>query len=193
MIPGNAQPVLLGSSQTQVTSNQDGLASVVPSPGNVGPCDVFITAGAGVATATFHMENLAAIVTLSPKQNPAKVQPRRPIPNHRLADDSTNAISLFAIAGDVPSGVPTVDSEASKPDMPGDVDRSNEEPQIYEPSALADPLAAKDLKKAFPSHAQTLPEERKGPPAALASPATGGWSPVDKRSCRALVGGSRLF
>ena len=37
----SGQSVLLGSSQTQVVTTQDGLALIMPSAGNVGPCDVF--------------------------------------------------------------------------------------------------------------------------------------------------------
>ena len=49
-VPENGMPVILGSSQTQVVSTQDGLASIVPSAGSVGPCDVFITVSAGRST-----------------------------------------------------------------------------------------------------------------------------------------------
>ena len=66
-----AIPVLLGSSQAQVVSDQNGLASIVPSAGNVGPCDVFIAVSAGHSTVQFQMENLAAIV-LPPKNIPRK-------------------------------------------------------------------------------------------------------------------------
>src|ERR1035437_10056238 len=60
-IRGNGMPVFLGSSQTQVVSTQDGLASIVPSVGSVGPCDVFITVSAGQSTAQLQMESVAAI------------------------------------------------------------------------------------------------------------------------------------
>jgi hypothetical protein len=58
---GNGSPVLLGSSQTQVVSAQDGTASIVPSAESVGPCDVFVKVSAGASTVQFQMENLAAI------------------------------------------------------------------------------------------------------------------------------------
>ncbi len=59
----NGMPVILGSSQTQVVSTQDGLASMVPSAGSVGPCDVYLTVSAGHSTAQVQMESVAAIVT----------------------------------------------------------------------------------------------------------------------------------
>ncbi|MGA9801928.1 MAG: IPT/TIG domain-containing protein, partial [Terriglobales bacterium] len=67
----NGMPVLLGSSQVPVATDQNGLAAIVPSAGNVGPCDVFITVSAGQSTAQLQMESLAAIVTGS-TNGPAK-------------------------------------------------------------------------------------------------------------------------
>ena len=62
----NGLPILLGSSQAQVVTTQDGLASIVPSAGNAGPCDLFIAVSAGASTAQFQMENLATIVPMLP-------------------------------------------------------------------------------------------------------------------------------
>ncbi len=62
-VPENGVPVILGSSQARVASTQDGLASMVPSAGSVGPCDVFITVSAGSSTAQVQMESVAAMVT----------------------------------------------------------------------------------------------------------------------------------
>jgi hypothetical protein len=59
----NGMPVILGSSQAQVVSTQDGLASIVPSAGSVGPRDVFITVGAGSSIVQVQMESAAAIAT----------------------------------------------------------------------------------------------------------------------------------
>jgi hypothetical protein len=55
-------PVILGSSSAQVASAQDGLASITPSAGSVGPCDVFIAVSAGSSSAQLQMETVAAIV-----------------------------------------------------------------------------------------------------------------------------------
>jgi hypothetical protein len=65
--PTGGLPVILGSSQAQVVTTQDGLASIVPSARNVGPCDVFIAVTAGAATTQFQLESLAAIVPEQPK------------------------------------------------------------------------------------------------------------------------------
>jgi hypothetical protein len=69
---GNGSPILLGSSQAQLVSAQDGTASIVPSAENVGPCAVFITVSAGQSTAQLQMESLAAIVPEQPQSSPAK-------------------------------------------------------------------------------------------------------------------------
>ena len=58
---GDGLPVILGSSQMQVVTTPDGLASIQPSAGNVGPCDLFVVVSAGPAIAEFQMENLAPI------------------------------------------------------------------------------------------------------------------------------------
>ncbi len=61
-VPESGMPVVLGSSQAQVVSAQDGLASITPSGGSVGPCDVFIAVSAGSSSAQLQMETVAAIV-----------------------------------------------------------------------------------------------------------------------------------
>ena len=72
---GNGVPVLLGSSQAQVATDQNGLASIVPSAENVGPCDIFIAVTAGPSSAHFQLENLAAIVLPQPVTGNTKAPP----------------------------------------------------------------------------------------------------------------------
>jgi len=92
----NGMPILLGSSQAQIVSAQDGTASIVPSAGNVGPCDVFITVTAGPSTVQLQMENVAAIV-------PAQ-------PNHRAGAPAPPAtrVPRFAATTSPPQGAPAV-------------------------------------------------------------------------------------
>src|SRR5208282_712576 len=73
-VPENGMPVLLGSSAAQVMSAQDGLASIVPTVGSVGPCDVFITASAGRSTAQFQMASLPAIAPGPSKNSGTKAR-----------------------------------------------------------------------------------------------------------------------
>ncbi len=120
-VPENGMPVILGSSQTQVVSTQDGLASVVPSAGSVGPCDVFITVSAGRSTAQVQMENVAAIVTGPTNHGGVKVGPvRRGLHFGPQTDSQTSALQglpdmLFA----VPEGALVGDAAASQSSCSG--------------------------------------------------------------------------
>ena len=73
-VPEKGMPVVLGSSQTQVVSAQDGLVSIVPSAGGEGPCDVFIAVSAGPSTTQLQMETVAAIVVAQPTSGGGKAQ-----------------------------------------------------------------------------------------------------------------------
>ena len=57
----DGSPVILGTSQSQVATDQNGLASITPSAGNVGPCDVYLVISAGVSVAQFELENVDPI------------------------------------------------------------------------------------------------------------------------------------
>ncbi len=76
LLQSEGDPVLLGSSQAQVVTDENGLASITPSAANVGPCDVFIAVSAGHAMLQFQLENLAGIA-LPPRNIPIKT-PRPP-------------------------------------------------------------------------------------------------------------------
>jgi len=64
---GNGMPIILGSSQAQAVSTQDGLAPIVPSAGNAEPCVVFIAVSAGASAAQFQLESSAALVPFVPR------------------------------------------------------------------------------------------------------------------------------
>ncbi len=87
-VPEDGMPVILGSSQAQVVSTQDGLASMVPSAGSVGPCDVFITASAGSSTVQVQMENVAAMAPGPTNNGGAKGGPVRRGPHFGPQTDS---------------------------------------------------------------------------------------------------------
>jgi hypothetical protein len=65
----NGVPVILGTSQAQVMSDEFGLASLVPIVGSVGPCDVFVGVNAAGNSAQFQMESVAAIMSFLPPRN----------------------------------------------------------------------------------------------------------------------------
>ena len=93
-------PIILGSSQVQVVTTQDGLASIVPSAGNVGPCAVFITVSAGASAAQFQMESLAAIVPPMPGSSRSG-RPKAPIVGR-----GPEFASQAAASPGVPTGTP---------------------------------------------------------------------------------------
>ncbi len=120
---GQGVPIILGSSQSQTVTAQDGTASIVPSAENVGPCAVFITVTAGTATAQLQMENLALIVPDQPQ--PANPTPRGPSQLHfgeqpSASQDAT--VPLFVVPEVSP--IEAAASEAA----PGEVPPSNESP-----------------------------------------------------------------
>jgi len=160
-VPENGLPVLLGSSQTQVVSAQDGVASIVPSAGSVGPCGVFITVSAGQSTAEFQMESVAAIVLGS---QPKNGHPKTPsVPRGRQFGAPTAASQsvpdmLFVFPQGDSGNEPTVDSNASAcPESPADdacPDRRapaaaspESESSAPPPSARSKPAKAKAAKK----------------------------------------------
>jgi hypothetical protein len=102
---GEDVPIILGSSQAQVVSAQDGTASIAPSTGTVGPCDVFITASAGQLNAQFEMESVAAIVPAPPQNAGARTAA---MPHHSRIEPSP--------AGAMPGAVSTPEALFSVPE-----------------------------------------------------------------------------
>ncbi|MFZ3264354.1 MAG: Ig-like domain-containing protein [Terriglobales bacterium] len=64
---GNGMPIILGTSQTQVATDQNGLASIIPTVGSLSPCDAYITVTAGGSIAQFELESVVPI-TATPEQ-----------------------------------------------------------------------------------------------------------------------------
>jgi len=209
-VPENGMPVILGSSQAQVVSSQDGLASIVPSAGSVGPCDVFITVSAGQSTAEFQMESVAAIVLGPAPKNGRPKTPSAPrgwqFGAPTAAPQSVPEI-LFAFPQGDSGNEPAVDSNASAcpespaddacPDQKGPAAANPEsENSMPPPSVRSKPAKAKAPKKVVPAESDVAP-------AALnpvesqsnisPSPSSSRWFLADKRSCRALAGDGPLF
>jgi hypothetical protein len=114
-VPENGLPVILGSSQRQVVSTQDGLASILPSAGSVGQCDVFITVSAGRSTAQFQMESVVGIVTAQPKNSDASAPTTRRSPQFNWQDSTPPGAPevLFAVPEGFSSNEPAMDSHAT--------------------------------------------------------------------------------
>jgi hypothetical protein len=199
----NELPVLLGSSQAQVVTAQNGLASIVPSAGSVGPCDVFITASAGVSIAQFQMESLAPIVPITivpitiaptagpaqPGNSPAPALPRAHPSGTQAAPPQGVPELLFAVPEVAPSNPPASDSPEDAP--PGDCSKSRAD------SASADPAPPCAKSNRAATEAPPKIVEAKGEIEVAPAPssvevqpplASGSWQPADKRSCRVLAG-----
>ncbi|MGB6385577.1 MAG: hypothetical protein WBD25_14885 [Terriglobales bacterium] len=111
-------PIILGTSQAQVATAQNGLASIMPSAENLGPCDVFITVNAGASTDQFQLENLAAIVFPLPPKNvgivvKAPSPTRVPQFSSQIAAPQNTSTVLFAAPQGIPNNDPAVDAHAS--------------------------------------------------------------------------------
>jgi hypothetical protein len=216
-VPENGLPVILGSSQTQVVSTQDGLASIVPSAGSVGPCDVFVTVSAGQSTAQFQMESVAAIVSApAPKTG----RPKTPsAPRGRQFGAPTAALQsvpamLFAVPQGDPGNEPPVDSNASAcPESPADDACSDQkgpaaanpesENSVPAPSARPKRAKTKASKKvvrvesgvaAIVAPSADIPStDAKSKVQIQSQPSSSTSFPEDKRSCQVLAGDGPLF
>ena len=206
---GNGLPVLLGSSQAQVVSNQDGLASIVPSVGSVGPCDVFITVSAGRSTLYLQMESVTALASGQPKNIRASTPTMRHgpyfvlnsgsqtsapqnvpevlivVPEGTLNNDSPQDSHVSACpklsAGDASSG------QGSLPPNPA----GNE--NFSPPCASSKPDEAKAPKKVMQVETDVALANVPSPMGAKSKLASSSWLPGDKRSCRLLAGDGRIF
>jgi hypothetical protein len=203
---GGGTPVLLGSSQAQVVSDQNGLASIVPSAENVGPCDVFITVSAGSASTQFQMESLAAMVPEQPVTGPAKVpapQPGRHSVSNSASQTSVPQVplgTLFVYPEGIPNDDPPPDSQANTgPDLSTDGVSSDREvsgppvPAVSErphspPSESLKPAETKATKNAAQAEIDIAPTNAPSPAEAQPEPAASSRLSDDKRSCRELAG-----
>lgn len=198
-------PVILGSSQAQLVTTQDGLASIVPSAGNVGPCDLFITVSAAALVAQFQMESLAAIVPItvlaqsnnSPAQVPAaQRQPQFGAPAAALQPTPD---VLFAVPEVAPTNDPAPDPPPSDSKQSAD-DASAEHPcaagsspegsknSISPPCAKSKPVELKAPDRVVPVEIEVVPQKAPTPVQTQPIPASSTWLPEDKRSCRVLAG-----
>ena len=203
-------PVILGSSQAQVVTTQDGLASIVPTPGNAGPCDVFVAVTAGATTTQFHMESLAAIIPEQPKNIGVQSAAASPGAHFDLQTSAPQpaAAPLFAVPqGDLTTS-PAVDppistcADPAANDACGDHEISTtstpaqstmNERAVSEPGLRSKPevkaiekVAGLEIDSSAPAKAVIpLP----APSAAHSSKAP----PDDKRSCRTLAGDGPFF
>ena len=217
--PGG-QSIVLGASQAQAVTAQDGTSSIVPSAGSVGVCDLFIVVSTGNASSQFQLESLAPIVLSQPQivADPARATPiDRSFAVQTLAPQPLPAM-LNEVPESIPLDVPAANqADCSQPrqggsavattfagngtpcDSPSEskADTSPDEP----PAPSADPPSQKHppSEKRSPT-AGTTPPPSEVPSASLPSAsdppvivAPSAWIMEDKRSCRFAQTGAQLF
>jgi hypothetical protein len=205
-VPENGLPVILGSSQAQVVSTEDGLASIVPSAGSVGPCEVFIAVSAGRSSSQFQMENVVGIVTGQPKNSGAKA----PTTRRGLQFNWQNSTPLgapqvlFAVPEGFSSNEPAADSHTTAcSDSSADdaCDRGAASPSSAGNETPVSPKSAKSkpAEAKVPKKPAVRVEKDRVPPIAASSvqppanPVSSSKPPEDKRSCRVLAEDGILF
>jgi hypothetical protein len=203
---GDGMPILLGSSQAQIASDQNGLASILPSTGNVGPCDVFIVVSAGAASVQFQMESLAAIVPEQPVAGPTTVPASRPDPHfvsnfgpQTSATQSATGI-LFVFPESSPNDDPPPDSQVStSPELSAESVSADlsasvspvsalSKISVSSPSASLKPVDAEVPKQVERIENGISPANVPSPVKTQPDPASSKRLPEDKRSCRELAG-----
>jgi len=105
-------PVILGTSQTQVITGQDGLASIVPTVGSLGPCNAFITVTAGSATAQFELENVDPLTQQQPPKKSGGASAARSTMHFDAASASAQSPVAASILFAVPQEMPSADQPA---------------------------------------------------------------------------------
>jgi hypothetical protein len=186
------QPVLLGSSQAQVVTSQDGIASIVPSAGNVGPCDVFVAVSAGHSAVQFQMENLAAMVPVVPVGRPRPRISSREVSVGSAEPAVVGApVALFAVPQREVGAESAPESHASSPEHPAEELTSASAPTgtaVDEKS-----MSETEVRVRARSDKKKRPESQKKIAGFEAAPASVRLTPEDKRSCRALAEDGVVF
>src|SRR5208283_751117 len=158
----DGMPVILGTSQTQVVTGQDGLASIVPTVGSLGPCDAFITVTAGNAAAQFELENVDPLAAQPPPKKNGRTAPSRSVVRFDAAAVSAQPLGTASILFAVPQEMPSPDQPAAACS-----DSSQEAPC----EAASDTAISGTAEIAQPGIAaptpEALPQEQSGPQSAL--------------------------
>jgi hypothetical protein len=130
--PQDAQPVILGTSTTQATTDQTGQAAITPTVGNLGPCDALITVTAGAAIAQFELEDVDALPSTeqpAPKQRGSHAMPFIPFFGEPVITPQQPSVELFAVPQEMPAAeAPPADGTEPAPADPQSADPPPAEP-----------------------------------------------------------------
>jgi hypothetical protein len=144
-------PVILGTSQAQAVTDQNGLASIVPTVGSLGPCEIYIVVTAAGLTVQIELESTDPIASgqLPPKQrNKVRVPERKPdVDATAQPAPPTAATGFFA----VPEALPAPSDPLVNPpdDPPGYPSRDPSNDPHSDP--LSDPSASPATAPPLPS------------------------------------------
>jgi hypothetical protein len=144
-------PVILGTSQTQVVTGPDGLASITPTVGGLGPCNAFISATAGSATDQFELQNVDALLANQPpsQSNSPSHPSHNAAPVMAAPAPPVGALitALFAVPQEAPAADPQPSAcSGSAPDSTcdGSQDSSLSGAAGQEPSASETTVTVRD-------------------------------------------------
>ncbi len=118
--PQDGQPIILGTSTMQVATDQNGVATITPTVGNLGPCDALIVVTAGFATMQFDLENVDALPSTEqppPLKRPiSHAMPFIPFFSWPAPVPQGASVELFAIPQEMPAAeAPLSDAPAADP------------------------------------------------------------------------------
>jgi hypothetical protein len=169
-------PVILGTSQTQVASDQNGLASITPTVGTLGPCDAFIIVTAGIATAQYELENVDALPSALPPPVRQAASPRTlfilPPPSVAPSASPADVSPEFVAIPDfifTPAQDPPADDSSSVGDSSSTHSNSDDADAPGAPSVV--PSIVPSSEEAQPPSA-TPPASQNPQPSALPGPST---------------------
>jgi hypothetical protein len=108
VVAANGMPVILGTSTAQVVTGSDGLASITPSVGSLGPCNAFIVVNAGFASAQFELENVDPLTLSQQSQTRKQASPPRASGGHSATATPAQQDAPVAFIA-VPQAIPLAD------------------------------------------------------------------------------------
>jgi len=210
----NATVVILGTSQTQIVTGPDGMASIAPTVGNLGPCNAMIMVTAGPAVAQLELQSVDPL--LAAQQSPEIARGSHPlaasgVPVAGFAAPAPVTASpvLFAVPQELPSSDPTPNPcsgsaqdgvcEASDSAAAGTADQAQPsfaapaisgpgpEPPVNQPGSNSAPDAKAASPLIEPAEETGTPPGGSSSPGATSAPAAqsaAGTLLDDKRTCR---------
>ena len=149
--------VILGTTLTPAVTGQDGRASITPTVGSLGPCDVFVSVAAGSAIDQFELQDVDALLAAQQPSlsNSPSHSSRTAVPVFAVtASPAAPAVAaLFAIPQEAPAADPqpaACSGSAPDPTCDGGQDPGTAEAAEPSPSESQSTVSARDAAHANP-------------------------------------------